>query len=85
MAEFVTCNSESIGPLIKGLGLNGCTTSVTIHLKAGEPVRMTTERFLVAYEVEELRGWIDGYFVLESASYSLLNGTSIEPEPTDFW
>ena len=85
MADFVTCNSRSIWPLIRGLGLNGCTTSATVHLIAGEPVRMTTERFLVAYEVEELRGWIDGQFILESASYTLLNGTPIEPEPTDFW
>lgn len=44
MAEFVTCSSTSIGPLLKALGLGGSTTSATIYLEAGELVRMTTER-----------------------------------------
>ena len=85
MAEFVTCNSESIGPLLKVLGLGHNTTSATIHLEAQELVRMTTERFLTKYEVEELGGCLEGTFVLESASYTLLDGTRTGPEPTDLW
>jgi len=85
MTEFVTCNSESIGPLLKALGLSGGTTSATVYLEAGELVRMTTERILTRYEVEELAESIGGTFALESASYTLLDGTPIGPEPTDFW
>jgi hypothetical protein len=85
MTEFVTCNSESIGPLIRALGLSGSTTSATIHLEAGELVRMTTERILTKYEVEELGDCLEGTFVRESASYTLLDGTRAGPEPTDFW
>ena len=85
MAEFVTCNSESIGPLLEALGLSGSTTSATIHLEAGNFVRMTAERILDKVEIEELAESIDGTFVLESASYTLLDGMPVGPEPTDFW
>lgn len=85
MADYVTCNSESIGPLIKALGLSGNTTSATIYLEAGELVRMTTERILDRSEIEALAESIEGTFVLESASYTLLNGGPTGPEPTDFW
>ena len=82
MAEYVTCNSESIGPLLRVLGLSGSTTSATIHLEAGELVRMTAERLLNKDEVEGLGQSIDGTFVLESASYTLLDGTPIELKPS---
>jgi len=82
MAEYVTCNSESIGPLLKTLGLSGNTTSATIHLEAGELVRMTVERLLTKDEVEQLAESIDGGFVLQSASYTLLDGTPIELKPS---
>jgi hypothetical protein len=85
MAEFVTCNSESIGPLLRALGLGHNTTSATIHLEAQELVRMTTERFLDWYELQDLAESIDGTFVLESASYTLLDGTRAGPEPTELW
>lgn len=62
MANSPLMNDETVGELLKALGLDGMrTVTVELRIAVGEPVSITVKRWASAEEISNLRSVIEQY------------------------